>query len=518
MAWAEANAWLAANATVEAEVEDLDAGVDAETDRSPAQPAVAAPPAAETPPRRRSRPLADLVQDPALEAELAQWQDDSHVQQVAMRILAAAHHQPSADFERWLHGLPELWSLELRPRVGQAIADRFARDGLAVSDTAFDTLIACFCNEDDGAFRHALWTGRVLAVALKQSPEFLADWLAPRLIPLPYEEHAAIGAHVLRALREQDTSPSLETLDALSKAFRWEQFELDRDDRAWLTETRKAARAQARVQRRCAALAPGGDTAVLAYELETENWQPMTAQWAETLRARVVGPPLRWGCLLSALPPARPAWMYRFCGIIDRWFPDGLPASLQPRHVRFWRQVGDPRRPHGWQLTLGLARGLAVAAMLAIGTLVMLPIAGAAASAWLFGAIGTGLAIWSVGVLVQFAARWQASIRRMSRSKRIAHAWLLPVASLLVLAGMRSGGMGVAGGAALAYIALFRLTRRMDADAQLMVLAIASCVVLGSLLALVVQAGAWPGAIFALLVWPVTLIQDAQHHRLQEHR
>lgn len=339
-----------------------------------------------------------------------------------------------------------------------------------------------------------------------------------RIVPLPYEEHAAIGANVMRALREQGASSPLDTLDALSKAFRWEQFELDRRDHAWLHDTRKAAQAQERVRRRLAALEPGGDAAVLAYELEAAHWKQITPQWAATLRARVVGPPLRWGCLLSALPPARPAWMYRFCGIVDRWFPDSLPASLQPRHVRFWQQVGNPRRPHGWQLTLGLARGLVVAGMLAIGTLLMLPLAGAAAASWMFGAIGTGLALWSALVLVQIAARWQASTRLTTRAKRIAHYWLLPVASLLVLAGVRSGGLGVASGAALAYIALFRMTRRMDADAKSTVVAIAGGLVTGSLVALVAQAGAWPGAIFALLVWPVTLIQDAQHRRLQGHR
>lgn len=467
----------------------------------------------------RTRPtLAECIHDPALEAELERWQDQVHLQDCAKRILMAAQEMSGPDFAAWLGALPELWSLELRPQIAQVIASRIAHDGVPLSDAPFNALIACFSDDEDNDLRYVLWTGRVMAIVLGQSSDLLAHWMAQRVTVLPDEERVTIGIHVLRALRNHQVSLQLEKIDALSKALCWSRVDHDRDDRAWLHDARKTAQVQERRRRRLAALAPGGDDAMLAHELDAAHWRGMTPHWAAALRARVVGPPSRWGCFLSALLPARPRWMYRFCGIVNQWFPDGLPAALQPRHVRFWRQLGDPRRPHGWQLAVDVGRGLVVAAVLAVGATLMLPIAGVTATLWFLGALGASLAIWSALVLVQMAARWQARITLSSKGKRIAHRWAIPASSIVVLAGMRSGGWGAAIGAALAYIAVFRLTGRMEADSRSAIMPMLTFVGLGSSLVMVSKAGAWPGTIFALLLWVVSLIQDAQYRRLHGYQ
>ncbi|MBB5874992.1 MULTISPECIES: J domain-containing protein [Xanthomonas] len=468
--------------------------------------------------RPRSRPRAEAVRDPALEAELAQWQDDAYVQERATRILAAAQTLPAAKFGPWLRALPELWSFELRPRIGQAILSRVADDDTIMSDALFDALITCFSDEQDSEFRHALWTSRVLAVALGQSPDFLDHWLSQRVTTLSDDEHGAIGALVLRTLREQRASPQLGTIKALSKALRWSQFDYDQHDRLWLHDACKAARIQERMQRRLAALLPGSDSAALAEELEAAHWQKMTPRQAAALRACVVGSPSRWRCFLSALLPVRPMRMYRFCGIVEQWFPDGLPASLQPRHVRFWKQLGDPQRPHGWQLAINLTRGLAVAALVAICAILMLPFAGTASISLTFPVLATGLAIWSALVLAQMAARWQARTTLTGTGKRLAHCWALPAASAFVLTVMRSGTYGAAISAALAYAAVFRVTGRMEADSRTASMPMLTFVALGTPALIAAQAGAWPGTLFALLLWAISFIQDTQRQALQRQR
>ncbi|MEA5125804.1 J domain-containing protein [Xanthomonas floridensis] len=496
--WAEA---------IEGTAEDIDAHM------PEAAHAGAAPPAEEA--RSRRQPRAEVIQDPILKAELARWQDNAYVQDGVTRILAAADSLSAADFSAWLRALPETWSLELRPRIGYAIASRIAHDGVALSDATFDAFIACFSDDEDSDLGHALWAGRVMAIVLGQSPDFLAHWMEHRVTVLPDEERGAIGTLVLRALRERQATLQLKAIDALSRALCWSQLDHNRHDRAWLHDARKVAQVQGRSRRRLAALSPGGDAAVLAQELEASHWRHMTPQWAAALRARVVGPPSWRACLLSALLPMRPAWMYRFCGIINHWFPDGLPTALQPQHVRFWKQLGNRRRPHGWQLAVGIGRGLAVAVLLAVGATLMLPIAGIAASAWVFPTLGAGLMIWSALVMVQMAARWQACTAFSSEGKRVAHRWAIPVTSAVILAVMRSGASGAASSAALAYIAIFRLTGRMDPDSRSAVMPMLTFVGLGTPILMVTQAGAWFGTVFALLLWVVSLIQDAQHRRLQ---
>jgi hypothetical protein len=509
LAWAEATTWPhQARATIE----------DMQVEVSSLAPHTAVASLAGQALARQRRSLADLVHDPVLEAELAQWQHDGYVQDRAERILAAAHTMPAADFGPWVRALPELWSLELRPRIQQAIATQAAGEGVTMSDPALDALIACFCDEQDSEFRQALWSRRVLAITLGRSPDLLAHWLSQRVNRLSDDDRTAIGARVLRALREGKASLQLQTIDALSSAFCWSQRDHDRDDRAWLHDAQRTARTQERSRRRLAALAPDGDAAVLAYELEAAHWRKMTPHRAAWLRACLTGPPSRWGCFLSALLPARPMWMYRLCGIVDQWSPEGLPASLQPRQVRFWRQLGDRRRPHGWQVAVDLARGLAVAALIAVGAALMLPFADAAETAWMVGALATGLAIWIALVLVQVAARWQACTTLSSLGKRLAHCWALPVASIAILVGMRSGGLGGAVGSALAYIAAYRLAGRVDTESRKAI--IPGLGVVGGLsvpLVIAVQAGAWPGTVVALLFWVISLIQDTQHRALQRH-
>ncbi|MCC5068915.1 J domain-containing protein [Xanthomonas campestris] len=506
LAWLEATPWLTAAATT--------ANIDAGTSMAKQQ-AVSINEEARI---SRHRVHAEFVRQPLLEAELSQWQDDAYVQEVATRILSATYSMPAADFSAWLRALPELWSLELRPRIGYDIANRIAHDGVTLSDAFFDALIDSFSDDQDSDLRYTLWTGRVMAIVLGKSPDFFTQWMTQRVTALPDDERATLGTYVLRAFRQRQASLPLEAIDTLSKTLCWSQLDHEREDRAWLHDARKSAQVQERSRRRLAALAPGGDAAVLAQELEAAHWQGMTPQWAEALKARVVGPPSRWDCFLSALLPMRPIWMYRFCGIVNQWFPHGLPEALQPRHVRFWRQLGDPRRPHGWQLAVDLGRGLVVAAFLATGAALMLPIAGIAAASWIFGALGVSLAIWSALVLVQMAARWQARTMTSSKGKRMAHRWALPTASIVILAGMRSGAWGAACSAALAYIAIFRLTGRMEADSRSALMPMLTFVGLGTPILLVSQAGAWPGTIFALLLWVVSLIQDAQHRRLHGHQ
>lgn len=59
-------------------------------------------------------------------------------------------------------------------------------------------------------------------------------------------------------------------------------------------------------------------------------------------------------------------------------------------------------------------------------------------------------AIRSAPVTVQMAVRWRALATLSSRSKRIAHRWALPTASIAVLAGKRGGRWGTTSDAALA--------------------------------------------------------------------
>ncbi|WP_152640517.1 sulfite exporter TauE/SafE family protein [Xanthomonas sp. MUS 060] len=412
--------------------------------------------------------------------------------------------------------------MELRPRIGQVIARRVAHGGVTISDATFDTLMACFSDEQDSAFCHALWTGRLVEIALRQSPNFWADWISQRLTTLADGTHAAIAAQVLRTLREQQASLQLETIDTLSEALGWNEFDHAQCDQAWLDDARKTVRRQGqqeRIERRRAALAPDGDAAVLSDELQRAHWRNMTPYDAAQLMARVVGPPSRWSCFLSALLPARSAWMYRFCYIVKEWFPDGLPASLQPQHVRFWTQAGNPRRPHGWQLAIGLTRGLALAPLIAVGAVLMLPLVGVATTSWIFGILGTSLAIWSALVLVQMAARWQARTTLSNRGKRIVHCWALPAASIGMLAGMRSGVWGAAIGIVLAYIAAFRMIGHMDADSRKALMPLLIIVgPIGALFVLAAEGGPWPGTVFALLMWAISLIQEPQHQRLQGHQ
>ncbi|MBO9871864.1 MULTISPECIES: hypothetical protein [Xanthomonas] len=497
-----------------ARVEDADVGT--------APRLAAAPWVEEAQVRPRPRPRAEAVHDLALEAELAQWQDDAYAQERAARIVAAAQTLPAATFGAWLRALPELWSLEMRPRIGQAIATEVIRAGLTISDAVVDVLIDCFSDESDNDLREALWTGRVLAIALEQSPDFLSHWLSKRDAALS-DIRAAIGVRVLRALREQHeqhTSLHLETIDTLSKAFLWKQLDHDHHDRAWLYNVTETARIKERTRRRLAELTPDGDAALLAYELDAVHGQKTTPCQAARLRAYVVGPASRWHCLLFALLPPRPTRMYHICDIIDRWFPGGLPAAIEPRHMRFWKQLGDRRRPHGWQLVVDLARMLVVAPVLALVAVLLLPSAVTVDIAAFFGALPTALAICSAVVLTQMAARWQARTTLANWSKRIAHFWALPAASAVVLTWIRSGAWDTITGVVLAYVAAWRMIGRLeDAESRRTVVpGLAALGVAGALVVLTVQAGPWPGIMFASLLWAISFIQDTQRQAMQGQR
>lgn len=273
--------------------------------------------------------------------------------------------------------------------------------------------------------------------------------------------------------------------------------------------------------RRQSALAPDGDADVLGYELEVAGWNAMTPQWATALRSRLTRPPSPWRSMVTALLPARPTWMHRFCGIVQHWFPHQLPESIHAENVRFWTQIGNPHRPHARQLVLGLARGITVAALLAVGASLLAMLSAVHPetenATWAFRAIGWALAGWSMLVLVQLAAHWQARTVISSARKRVAHRWLLPVSMTAGSACLASGFdavMGAAIGTALIYMAIYRVMARMTPPST--VKAAPALIISGviGLAAAAMGASLWPGVAVALVLWLVSLVQDAQHDDL----
>ncbi|MBB5863614.1 J domain-containing protein [Xanthomonas sp. 3058] len=465
---------------------------------------------------RRTRPaLVECIQDPALEAELARWQDQTHVQACAAQILTAAHDMSGSDFDSWLSALPEVWSLDMRPRIGDAIVHQLANHHAHITDAVFDRLIATFGDDAEAELSHALWAARVLEMVLQQSPEFLSHWMPSRVDSWSPYQRAMIGIHLLRALGVRRPALRLSTIDTLMHAFDWHRWE-GQDDLTWLRAARTAARQLEISLRRQAALAPGGDAAVLAYELGVAGWDAMTPQWAAALRSRLARRPSPWRSMATALLPARPAWMYRLCSIVQHWFPQQLPDSVHPENLRFWMQIGNPHRPHVRHLALGLARGLAMAALLSIGACMsailsaIRPDSGNAA--WAFPAIGQGLALWSALLLIQMAARWQARDLPRRQIRRVSHYWMIPIVVVAICASPPSGWMAALS-LAVAYVAAYRLIGRLQPVSRPVL--IATLALLGPLpmiVAILAGAGVWPGVGIALSLWLVSLIQDAQGH------
>ncbi|QBG98268.1 J domain-containing protein [Xanthomonas oryzae] len=472
-------------------------------------------------PMARARPsLAAYIEDPTLAAEIERWQDAAHVQDCAARILAAAQDIPGDSFSAWLSALPEWWSLELRPEIGQALAALLEHQRLPITDAAFDLLITSFGDDPEAEASHMLWAARLLDVALERSPESFELWMQSSLEAWSPYQNFMISLHVSRALGTQRPSLRLATIDTLMKTFGWHASEKD-DNVAWLHTARRTARKQELDLRRQSALALDGDAAVLAYELKVAGWTAMTPQWAAALRSRLTRSPSPWRSMATALLPVRPTWMYRFCGIVQRWFPHQLPESIYTENVRFWTQIGNPYRPHARQLVLGLTRGLAVAALLAVGASLLAVLSAIHSdtenATWAFDAIGRGLAGWSMLVLVHLGAHWQARTVILSARKRVAHRWLLPAAMTACIA-CSAGGlnavMGAAMGAAFIYMAMYRVMARMTPPSA--VKAAPSLIISGAIGLAAAASGAslWPGVAVALVLWLVSLVQDAQHDDL----
>ncbi|WP_349656371.1 hypothetical protein [Xanthomonas sp. 10-10] len=498
---------------------------DDDADNTPAQIVTSTAEALSESQRSRTQPrrsLAAYIEDPALEAEIERWQDGAHVQECAAHILAAAQDMPDESFSAWLNALPEWWSLELRPQIGQALAGLVEDQRLPVTDATFDLLIASFGDDAEADGSHLLWAARVMDVALGQPPESFEHWMRHRLDAWSPYQNFMISQHVSRALGIQRPTLGLATIDTLMKAFGWHHALVDDDDLAWLQAARSTARKQELALRRESALALDGDAEVLAYELTVAGWDGMTPQWAAALRSRLARPPSPWRSLTTALLPARPAWMYRFCSIVQRWFPHQLPESVHAQNLRFWIQIGNPQRPHGRQLGLGLARGLCVAALLAIGSGLLAILSTihpeTENATWAFRSIGWGLVGWSALVLVHLGAQWQARRLMSDAHKRIAHRWLLPAAMTAGIAGTAGGwGDGVVGaamGAALVCMAMYRVMGRMVPPPA--VKAPQSLVISGviGLASAAMGASLWPGLAVALLLWLVSLVQDVQHDDL----
>lgn len=498
---------------------------DDDADNTPAQIVTSTAEALSESQRSRTQPrrsLAAYIEDPALEAEIERWQDGAHVQECAAHILAAAQDMPDESFSAWLNALPEWWSLELRPQIGQALAGLVEDQRLPVTDATFDLLIASFGDDAEADGSHLLWAARVMDVALGQPPESFEHWMRHRLDAWSPYQNFMISQHVSRALGIQRPTLGLATIDTLMKAFGWHHALVDDDDLAWLQAARSTARKQELALRRESALALDGDAEVLAYELTVAGWDGMTPQWAAALRSRLARPPSPWRSLTTALLPARPAWMYRFCSIVQRWFPHQLPESVHAQNLRFWIQIGNPQRPHGRQLGLGLARGLCVAALLAIGSGLLAILSTVHPetenATWAFRSIGWGLVGWSALVLVHLGAQWQARRLMSDAHKRIAHRWLLPAAMTAGIAGTAGGwGDGVVGaamGAALVCMAMYRVMGRMVPPPA--VKAPQSLVISGGigLASAAMGASLWPGLAVALLLWLVSLVQDVQHDDL----
>lgn len=498
---------------------------DDDADNTPAQIVTSTAEALSENQRSRTQPrrsLAAYIEDPALEAEIERWQDGAHVQECAAHILAAAQDMPDESFSAWLNALPEWWSLELRPQIGQALAGLVEDQRLPVTDATFDLLIASFGDDAEADGSHLLWAARVMDVALGQPPESFEHWMRHRLDAWSPYQNFMISQHVSRALGIQRPTLGLATIDTLMKAFGWHHALVDDDDLAWLQAARSTARKQELALRRESALALDGDAEVLAYELTVAGWDGMTPQWAAALRSRLARPPSPWRSLTTALLPARPAWMYRFCSIVQRWFPHQLPESVHAQNLRFWIQIGNPQRPHGRQLGLGLARGLCVAALLAIGSGLLAILSTVHPetenATWAFRSIGWGLVGWSALVLVHLGAQWQARRLMSDAHKRIAHRWLLPAAMTAGIAGTAGGwGDGVVGaamGAALVCMAMYRVMGRMVPPPA--VKAPQSLVISGGigLASAAMGASLWPGLAVALLLWLVSLVQDVQHDDL----
>lgn len=478
-------------------------------------------PASQSQRNQAPRSLAAYVHDPALEAEIERWRESTHVPDCAARILAAAQDMPDQSFSAWLSELPEWWSLELRPQIGQALADLIKSRCLPVTDATFDLLITSFGDDPDADASHVLWSARLLDVALDQPPDSLELWMQSHADTWSDYQRFMISLHVAHALGTQRPSLRLATIDTLMKAFGWQAQE-DDDNVAWLQAARRTARKQELALRRESALALDGDAEVLAYELTVAGWDGMTPQWAAALRSRLARPPSPWRSLATALLPARPAWMYRFCSIVQRWFPHQLPESVHPQNLRFWIQIGNPQRPHGRQLGLGLARGLCVAALLAIGSGLLAILStvhpDTENATWAFRSIGWGLGGWSALVLVHLGARWQVRRLTPGTHKHIAHRWLLPATMTAGIAGIAGGlGDGVVGaamGAALICMALYRVMGRMVPPPA--VKAPQSLIMSGTigLASAAMGASLWPGLAVALFLWLVSLVQDAQHDDL----
>lgn len=172
-------------------------------------------------PMTRVRPsLATHIEDPALEAEIERWQDAAHVRDCATRILAAAYDMPGESFSAWLSALPEWWSLELRPQIGQALANLLEQQRLPLTDASFDLLITSFGDDPEADASHMLWAARLLDVALGQSPESFELWMRKSIDAWSPYQHFMISLHVSRALGTQRPSLRLATIDMLMKNLR----------------------------------------------------------------------------------------------------------------------------------------------------------------------------------------------------------------------------------------------------------------------------------------------------------
>ncbi|PPU63214.1 hypothetical protein XcodCFBP4690_12500 [Xanthomonas codiaei] len=467
------------------------------------------------------RSLVAYIQDPALEAEIERWRDGTHVQNCAARILAAAQDMTDQSFSAWLSELPEWWSLELRPQIGHALAGLMKNRCIPITDATFDLLITSFADDPESDASHVLWSARLLGVALEQSPDSFEQWMQSYADTWSDYQRFMIGLHISHALGTQRPSLRLATIDTLMKAFGWQAQE-DGDNLAWLHAARRTARKQELTLRRESALALDGDAEILTYELGAAGWDAMTPQWATALRSRLARPPSPWRSLATALLPARPSWMYRFCGIVQQWFPHQLPESVHAENLRFWTQIGNPQRPHGRQLGLALARGLCVAALLAIGASLLAVLSAVhpdtESATWAFLDIGWGLVGWIALVLVQMGAHWQARRLTPGTHKRTAHRWLLPAAMTAGIActagGWGNGVVGAAMGTALAHMAIYRVLGRMVPPPA--VKAPQSLLISGMIGLASAAMGAilWPGLAVALILWLVSLVQDAQHDDL----
>ncbi|WP_371182391.1 hypothetical protein [Xanthomonas sacchari] len=91
-------------------------------------------------------------------------------------------------------------------------------------------------------------------------------------------------------------------------------------------------------------------------------------------------------------------------------------------------------------------------------------------------------------------------------------------ASIVILSECGVAGLGVAVGSALAYVATSRMAGRMETESRKAILPGLGVVgVLCVPLVIAIQAGAWPGAVVALLFRAIALIQDIQHRALHRH-